>query len=74
MSKEKEKKTARRMYVELNMTGKEIAEELAVTEKTVSRWVNEFGWAAERNARAISATHQTENIKARRNTTAVGKN
>lgn len=51
------------MYVELGMTGKEIASELGVTEKTVSNWVNNHGWKNERNARIASSANQTENIR-----------
>ncbi len=64
MSKERERKIARRMYVELNMTGKEIAEEVAVTEKTISSWVKKYKWKAEKIARNINEKKQLENIHA----------
>lgn len=66
MAKEKEKKTARILFVEQNKTQKEIAALVGVTEKTISNWVNENDeeWIKERTARNASPIQRKENIKA----------
>lgn len=64
MAKEKEKKTARILFVEQGKTRKDIAGLIAVSEKTVGQWVDKFGWEKERAARNASPTRRMENIKA----------
>ena len=64
MAKNKERKTARILYVEQNKTQKEIASLLGVTEKTVSFWVNKYDWQKERTARNASPARRKNNIKA----------
>ena len=64
MAKDKEKNTARILFVEQGKTQKECARLVGVTEKTLSDWVEKFGWKGERNARMASPVKRMENIKA----------
>lgn len=63
MAKEKEKKTARILFVEQGKSRKDIATLLGVTEKTIGAWVDKFGWLKERAARNASPVKRSENIK-----------
>lgn len=63
MAKEKEKKTARILFVEQGKSRKDIAHLLGLTEKTVGIWVDKFGWVKERSARTASPVKRSENIK-----------
>ena len=63
MAKEKEKRTARILFVEQNKNRKEISQLLGVTQKTVGDWVDKFGWEDERTARNASPTKRLQNIK-----------
>lgn len=63
MAKKREKEIAKKMYVELLRSQKEIADDLALTEKTVSTWVTKEGWKAERDARINNSTNRAETIK-----------
>lgn len=63
MAREKEKKTARILFVEQGKQRKEIAQLVGVSEKTVGAWVNKFAWEKERAARNASPTRRIENIK-----------
>ncbi|MBS2100702.1 transposase [Carboxylicivirga linearis] len=63
MAKEKELKIAKVMFVEQGKTAKEIGRLLNVSEQTLSRWVNKYGWADQRNARLSAPKIRTENIK-----------
>ena len=63
MAKERERKTARILYVEQGRTAKDIAELLNVAEKTISAWVNKYGWKAARNAKITNRDNRIENIK-----------
>jgi len=63
MAKERERKTARILYVEQGRTAKDIAELLNVAEKTVSAWVNKYGWKPARTARITNKDNRVENIK-----------
>jgi len=63
MAKERERKTARILYVEQGKTAKDIAELLNVSEKTVSAWVNKYAWKAARTARITNKDNRIENIK-----------
>jgi predicted transcriptional regulator len=62
MAKEKERRTARILYVEQGKSGKEIAELLSITEKTVSDWVNKFGWKKARTAAVSSKENRIDNL------------
>ncbi len=65
MAKEKEKATARILYVEQGKTAKEIAMLLEVSEKTISAWVNadDENWKAMRKAKITSPLKRIENLK-----------
>lgn len=63
MAKEAERKTARILYVEQGKTAKEIAELVNVAEKTVSSWVNKYGWKAARTANVTGRQNRIDNIK-----------
>lgn len=63
MAKKKEQEVAKKLYVELYKSQKEIAEDLGVTEKTVGDWVKKFNWKQERDARLNNSTNRAENIK-----------
>jgi hypothetical protein len=62
MSKEKERKTARILYVDQGKTGKEIAELLGIPEKTISIWVNKHGWKNARNAAVAGKENRLDNL------------
>lgn len=64
MAKEKEMQLAHHYFVEKGKTAKESAALAGVGEQTMSKWVNKFGWKAEREARALSASARTANIEA----------
>lgn len=63
MAKRKEQEVAKKLYVELYKSQKEIAEDLDVNEKTVGDWVKKFNWKQERDARLNNSTNRAENIK-----------
>lgn len=63
MAKKKEQELAKRYFVDFFKTQKEIAEELGVTEKTVSSWVTKYNWKALRDAKLNNSTNRAENIK-----------
>lgn len=62
MAKENERKTARILYVEQGKTGKEIAELLSVSEKTVSSWVNKYNWKKARTINIASKENRLDNL------------
>lgn len=63
MAKERERMTAKLYFVEHNLTAKEVALRVGVTEKTVGDWVKKWHWKAERDARNASPTKRLNNIK-----------
>lgn len=63
MAKKKEQELAKRYFVDFFKTQKEIAEDLGVTEKTVSSWVTKYNWKALRDAKLNNSTTRAENIK-----------
>ena len=63
MAKEKERRIAYDMFVNRGKSGKEIAQLLEVSEKTISGWVSRYGWKQEREARVNSAPNGLENIR-----------
>jgi predicted transcriptional regulator len=63
MAKKKEQELAKQFFVDFFKSQKEIAEDLGVTEKTVSDWVNRHGWKALRDAKLNNSTNRVENIK-----------
>ncbi|MBN1250679.1 MAG: hypothetical protein JXA16_00990 [Bacteroidales bacterium] len=63
MAKEKEKATARILFVEQAKTAKQISKLVNVSEKTISAWVQKHAWKAARNAKAINKDSRIINIK-----------
>ncbi len=63
MAKNKERITARILYVEQGKTQKEVAKLVGVSEKTVSDWVKKFAWRAARNAKLTNTKSRVVNIK-----------
>jgi transposase len=63
MAKEKEKRTARILYVEQGKTAKDISDLVGVSEKTISDWVQKGAWKEERTARNSSPGKRADNIK-----------
>ena len=61
--KERERKTARILYVEQGRTAKDIAELINVAEKTISTWVKKYAWKSARTARITNKDNRIENIK-----------
>jgi len=62
MAKEKEKRIAKELYLG-GKTQKEIAKIVGVQEKTISIWVNKFGWKVLRDAQLSKADNNIDNIK-----------
>ncbi len=65
MAKKQERKIAYEMYVILQKTAKEIHEVTGVSEKTLSRWINDNDgvWKKERAARSASPQKRISNIE-----------
>lgn len=63
MAKKRERALAKRLFIEKLMAQNEIAETVNVTEKTISRWVNNGNWRKLRDARLNNSKSRTENIK-----------
>jgi hypothetical protein len=63
MAKEKDHQLAYYYYVEKQKTAKETAPLVGVTEATMSKWVNKFGWKAQREAKALSHANRAENVR-----------
>ncbi|MEA2041142.1 MAG: hypothetical protein U9N85_01130 [Bacteroidota bacterium] len=63
MAKDRERKTARILYTEQGKTAKDIAPMVKVSEKTISTWVQKYGWKATRTAKTISRDNRIKNIK-----------
>lgn len=63
MAKEKERRTAHILFVEHDKTAKDISALVNVSEKTLSAWINKYGWKQERDARVLSPYKRQENIR-----------
>lgn len=63
MAKERERAIAKILFIENNLTIKDGAERVGVTEKTFSNWVRAGSWTAERDARNASPAKRINNIK-----------
>ncbi len=63
MAKDKERRTARILYVEQGKTAKEVSDLVGVAEKTIGDWVEKGAWKEERNARQTSPAKRADNIK-----------
>ncbi len=63
MAKDKERRTAKILYIEQGKTAKEVADLVGVAEKTIGEWVDKYKWREERNARQASPVKRADNIK-----------
>lgn len=64
MAKDKERKLAEGLYVKQKKTAKNVARLVGVTEKTVGKWVHQYGWNERRNAGISNLKNGIENINA----------
>jgi predicted transcriptional regulator len=64
MAKDKEREVARKLFIELNRSQKDIALDLGLTEKTVGIWVKEGNWKSERTALVNNTQNRAEKFKA----------
>lgn len=62
MAKDKERKLAKKLYMQ-GKTGKDIANIVNVEPKTISNWAIKYGWKAEREARVNSTTTEVTNLR-----------
>lgn len=62
MAKDKERRLAEELYVKQRKTAKETAKLVNVTEKTVGKWVDDYGWKERRSAAMSSLKSGIENI------------
>jgi uncharacterized protein YjcR len=60
VSKKLEQDFAKILYVQEKLSQKEIAERCKVTEKTVSKWVQELGWDKLRQSLLITKPHNLQ--------------
>ncbi len=63
MAKDRERQTAKLYYVDHNLTAKEVAGRVGVTEKTIGGWIEKYHWKAERDAKNASPAKRINNIK-----------
>ncbi len=63
MAKEQERKLAHWLFVQKGKSLKEIKEQVNVSMKTLSAWVNKYNWKAERTALLSSPEQRIDNIK-----------
>jgi len=63
MAKEKERRTARILYVEQGKNAREVSDLIGIPEKTISQWVAKGSWKTERTARQASPVRRADNIK-----------
>ena len=63
MAKDRERRTAQILYVDHNLTAKEVAERVGVSEKTIGDWVDQQNWKALRDAKNSSPAKRINNIK-----------
>ena len=64
MAKDKERRLAEELYVKQRKTAKETAKLVNVTEKTIGKWVDQFGWKERRSANLSSLKSGIDNINA----------
>lgn len=57
------RKSAYEMFMEQGKQQKDIATTLGLSEQTISKWVNDHGWKAQRTARSVNPRARTENIR-----------
>jgi hypothetical protein len=63
MAKEKELKLAQMYYVVHGKTAKESARLAGVTEKTIGKWIEQYGWKTSRDTEINSKNNQIDNLK-----------
>lgn len=63
MAKDRERSTAKILYVDQNLTAKTVAERVGVSEKTVGDWIEKYNWKALRDAKNASPVNRINNIK-----------
>lgn len=63
MAKDRERRTAQILYVDQNLTAKDVAERVGVSEKTIGDWVEKYQWKALRDAKNNSPAKRINNIK-----------
>ena len=63
MAKDRERRTAQILYVDQNLTAKDVAERVGVSEKTIGDWVEKHNWKALRDAKNSSPAKRINNIK-----------
>lgn len=63
MAKDRERRTAQILYVDQNLTAKQVSERTGVSEQTISAWVTKFNWKAIRDAKNSSPAKRINNIK-----------
>jgi transcriptional regulator with XRE-family HTH domain len=62
MAKDKERRLAEELFVKQRKTQREVAKLVNVTEKTIGKWVDEYGWKERRAAAMSSLKSGIENI------------
>lgn len=63
MAKDRERRTAQILYVDQNLTAKDVADRVGVSEKTIGDWVEKYQWKALRDAKNNSPAKRINNIK-----------
>jgi hypothetical protein len=64
MAKDKERRLAEEMFVKQRKTARDVARLVGVTEKTLGKWVDHFGWKERRSANMSNLKSGIENINA----------
>lgn len=64
VKKQLERDLAKRLFVNENITQKEIAERIKVTEKTISRWAKEDLWEEEKTSLLVTKDNQIKALYA----------
>ena len=64
LSRAKRRELAKQLYLRDNLTLKEIADMVDVSQKSLSKWVNEEKWDAEKSAYTITREQQIQRLYA----------
>lgn len=62
MAKDKERRLAEELFVKQRKSQREVAKLVGVTEKTIGKWVEEYGWKERRSAAMSNLKSGIENI------------
>lgn len=62
MAKDKERRLAEELFVKQRKTARDVARLVGVTEKTLGKWVDQFGWKERRSASMSNLKAGIENI------------